>query len=134
MRGTNLAEVVLYVTGDEIGTYSSVSSSGNNNGTQVTLEGVEPLGTSSDLFRVVVRQVNSGASEFSNGQFIDIYAYPDSDPPAPPLYSNLNPQHDQFQGRASSGDHQIITNPAKIVFDADGLTPGTIQFRQAQGL
>ncbi|MCA1775177.1 MAG: Hint domain-containing protein [Loktanella sp.] len=123
-----MAEIVLYVTGDEVATYSSVSTSGNSNGTQVTLEGVEPLGSSSDIFRVVIRQVNNGDSQFSNGQFVDIYAYPDSEPPTAPVYSNLNPQDDQFQGRASSGDHQIFTNPANIVFDAEGVTAGTMQY------
>ncbi|MEI4263443.1 Hint domain-containing protein [Roseovarius sp. D0-M9] len=123
-----MANVEIFVTGDEVGTFSSVSTSGNSNGTKVILEGVEPLGTSSDIFRVVIRQVNEGDNLFSNGQFVDIYAHPDSDPPAPPLYSNLNPQHDQFQGRASSGDHQIITGSENIVFDVNGLTAGTIQY------
>jgi hypothetical protein len=123
-----VAEVEIFVTGDELGTFSSVSSSGNSNGIKVTLQGVQPLGTSADIFRVVIRQVNDGDNLFSNGQFVDIYTYPQSDPSAPPLYSNLNPQHDQFQGRASSGEHQIITSPANIVFDSNGLTAGSRQY------
>ncbi|ROT97985.1 Hint domain-containing protein [Histidinibacterium lentulum] len=120
--------IELFLTGDQLGTYSSVSSSGNSNGISVTLAGVQPLGTSSDVFRVVVRQVNAGQTEFSNGQFVDIYAWPDSTPPGPPLYSSLNPQHDQFQGRASSAEHQIFTSPARIVFDVNGVTSGTMQY------
>ncbi len=123
-----MAEVEIFVTGDQVGTFSSVTSSGNNNGIKVNLNGVEPLGTSADVFRVVIRQVNDGQSQFSNGQFVDIYAYPDSNPPAPPIYSSLSPQHDQFQGRASSGEHQIITSPANIVFDVNGLTEGNLQY------
>lgn len=123
-----MAEIELFVTGDEIGTFSDVSSSGNSNGMKVVLTGVEPLGTSSDIFRIVIRQVNPGDNLFSNGQFVDIYVYPDTDPPSSPIYSNLNPQHDQFQGRASSGEHQIITSPAKIVLDANGVTAGTMQY------
>jgi hypothetical protein len=123
-----MAEVELFVTGDDIGTFASVSTSGNNNGVKVVLTGVEPLGSSSDIFRIVIRQVNDGDSVFSNGQFVDIYAHPDTNPPAPPIYSNLNPQHDQFQGRASSGDHQIITSPANIVFDVNGVTAGSMQY------
>ncbi|KNX41969.1 hypothetical protein ROTO_14370 [Roseovarius tolerans] len=123
-----MAEVEIFVTGDEVGTFSSVSTSGNNNGMKVTLQGVEPLGTSSDVFRIVIRQVNGDDNLFSNGQFVDIYAWPDADPPEPPIFSSLNPQHDQFQGRASSAEHQIITNPANIVFDVNGLTAGTVQF------
>lgn len=123
-----LADVVIYLTGDEIGTYTSVSTNGNSNGIQVQLSGVEPLGTSTDVFRVVVRQVNSGGEVFNNGQFVDIYAWPESDPPAGPIYSNLNPQHDQFQGRASSAEHQIFTSPANIVFDLNGITAGSMSY------
>lgn len=123
-----MAEVEIFVTGDEIGTFTSVSTTGNNNGMKVTLSGVEPLGSATDVFRVVIRQVDSGDDLFSNGQFVDIYAWPASDPPEPPLYSSLNPQHDQFQGRASSAEHQIITSPANIVFDVNGLTAGTMRY------
>jgi hypothetical protein len=118
----------FFATGDEIGTFTGLTSSGNANGMQVTLTGVQPLGGPTDVFRIVVRQVNAGSTLFSNGQRIDIYAWPDTDPPSPPLYSSLNPQHDQFQGRASSGTHQIITSPARIVFDLNGLTAGTMQY------
>lgn len=123
-----MAEIEIFVTGDEVGTFSSVSTSGNNNGMKVTLTGVQSLGSATDVFRVVIRQVNPGDNLFSNGQFVDIYAWPESDPAAPPIYSSLNPQHDQFQGRASSGEHQIITSPANIVFDVNGLTSGTMQY------
>ena len=119
--------VEIFATGDEIGTYSSLSSSGNSNGTRVTLQGVEPLGSATDVFRIVIRQVNSGDDLFTNGQFVDIYAWPDTDPPSPPIYSSLNPQHDQFQGRASSAEHQIFTG-TNIVFDVNGVTAGTMQY------
>ena len=119
--------VEIFATGDEIGTYSSLSTSGNSNGTRVTLQGVEPLGSSTDVFRIVIRQVNSGDTLFSNGQFVDIYAWPDTDPPSPPIYSSLNPQHDQFQGRASSAEHQIFTG-TNIVFDVNGVTSGSMQY------
>ena len=120
--------VELFATGDQIGTFSSHTMSGNANGVQVSLSGVQALGTSSDVFRIVVRQANSGASHFSNGQMVDIYPWPDTDPPSPPLYSSLNAQHDQFQGRASSGGHQIFTDSARVVFDVNGITPGNMQY------
>ncbi len=123
-----MATVTVFATGDEIGTYSDLSMSGNSNGVKLTLTGVEPLGSSTDVFRIVITQVNNGTDVFNNGQFVSIYAYPDTDPPSPPIYTNLNPQHDQFQGRASSGDHQIFTNPAKIIFDLNGVTAGTMQY------
>ncbi len=94
----------------------------------VTLAGVEPLGAADRTFRVVVRQVNPGETHFSNGQFVDIYAWPETDPPERPLVRNLNPQHDQYQGRASSGGHEIFTNPAKILFQVDGVSAGRVQY------
>lgn len=118
----------IYLTGDQIGVYDTRSMSGNNNGVKVTLDGVEALGAPTDVFRVEIRQINNGQDEFSNGQFVNIYPEPDTDPPSPPLYANLNPQHDQFQGRASSAEHQIFTNPANIVFDVNGVTEGTMQY------
>jgi hypothetical protein len=120
--------IEVYATGDEIGLFSGLSASGNGNGNRVVLTGVQPLGTSTDVFRIVIRQVSTGSDTFTNGQQIDIYAWPDSDPPAPPLYSGLNPQHDQYQGRASSSTHQIITSPTGIVFDLNGITAGTLQY------
>ncbi|KPP84259.1 MAG: Hint domain [Rhodobacteraceae bacterium HLUCCO07] len=123
-----MAEVEIFVTGDQIGTFSGVSTSGNNNGTKVTLSGVQSLGSETDVFRIVVRQVNEGDTLFSNGQIVDIHDGPTSDPSDPPIYSNLNPQHDQFQGRASSADHQIFTSPENIVFDVNGVSEGTMQY------
>lgn len=119
--------VEVYMTGDQIGVYSAVSFTGNNNDIVVTLTDVQPLGAPTDMFRVVVTQVSPGQTEFTNGQFVAIYAWPDSDPPSPPLYSGLNPQHDQFQDRASATDHMIFTT-APVVFDVNGVTPGTMTY------
>lgn len=126
-RQTGVAVPELYLRGDQIATYTSVSSSGNNNGIQVTLTGVTPLGSATDIFRVVVRQVGGGQTSFLNGQFVDIYRWPDTDPPSPPIYANLGPQHDAFQGRASSAGHQIFQGP-NILFQVAPITPGTIQY------
>ncbi len=120
--------IELYLRGDQIATFTGLSSSGNANGVKVTLTGVQPLGTASDTFRVVVTQVGPGQTAFLNGQMVAIHAWPDSDPPAPPLFSGLNPQHDQFQGRASSDGHTIFTSPAQVVFDVAGLAAGTKQY------
>lgn len=122
-----MATVTVYATGDEIGTYSGLSTSGNSNGVKLTLFDVQPLGTATDVFRIEISQVNPNDGSFLNGQWVSIYAEPDTDPPSPPLYSSLNPQHDQFQGRASSGDHQVFTS-TNIVFDLNGLTAGTVQY------
>lgn len=123
-----MADVVIFATGDEIGTYSGLSMSGNSNGVKLTLTGVEPLGSATDIFRIVIRQVTPGETQFTNGQFVDIYAWPDSSDPPVPIFSSLNPQHDQFQGRASSAEHQIFTSPTGVVFDLDGITAGTVRY------
>ena len=127
-----MADIEIFATGDQIATYQSLSTKGNNNGMQVRIEGAQTLGGPTDVFRIVIRQVNNGEDEFSNGQFVDIYAYPDAADPPVPLYSSLNPQHDQFQGRASSDDHQIFTQPAKIIFDVNGF-PDLPDFRYGPG-
>lgn len=118
----------VFLRGDQIATYAGLSTQGNANGIQVRLTGVQPLGSANQIFRVVIRQSNPSDPFFSNGQFVDIYAWPDDPPADPPIYSSLNPQHDQFQGRASSGTHQIFTQPARIVFQTDPIQPGTLQY------
>jgi len=120
-----LATIELYVTGDEIGTYSGNSMSGNSNGVKLKLFDVEPLGAPDEVFRIVITQTN-GADSFQNGQFVSVYAHPDDG--SGPLFESLNPQHDQFQGRASSSEHQIFTSPDNIVIDINGLTEGTMQY------
>lgn len=117
--------ITLFVRGDQIGTYTGLSTSGNNNGLQVNLTGVQPLGTSSQWFRIEVRQVNAGQEAFQNGQMVDIYGPDDT-----LLFSSLNPQHDQFQGRASSSSHFIFTSQP-VVLNLAGVAPdesGTLQF------
>lgn len=115
--------IELFLYANQIATYSSLSSSGNGNGVRVALAGVQPLGGANEVIRVVVRQVNSGQSAFQNGQFVDIYRWPSNTPVA----QNLNPQHDQFQGRASSGSHQIFTNQ-RFVINLDGFSGSSLQF------
>lgn len=125
--------LTVYATGNQIATYQSLSSKGNANGVQVDIKGAQTLGSETDVFRIVIRQVNSGQTDFANGQSVDIYTYPDTTVPPVPVYSNLNPQHDQFQGRASSEDHQIFTQPAKIIFDVNGF-PMLPDFRYGPGI
>lgn len=77
-----MSETVLYFRGDQIASFTDYEQKGGNgNGVQVDLTGVNTLGGPEDIFRVVVRQVNPGQSFFQNGQFVDIYAWPDPEPP-----------------------------------------------------
>lgn len=114
----------LFLNGSQIASYSGLTSGGNANGTQVTLSGVTPLGSADEWFRVVVRQTG-GTDGFRNGQQVDVY---DADETL--LYSGLNPQNDQFQGRASSSGHQIFT-AEPLVISVGGLEPdesGAVRF------
>ena len=120
-----MSTVTVFLRGDQIGTYDSLSSGGNANGVQVTLSGVQTLGGPEDVFRVVVNQVGGGQGNFNNGQRVEVFDADDN-----VVLSALNPQHDQFQGRASSATHQIFTNQ-KVVFMVDGVSPdanGQVQF------
>ena len=128
-----MTTLTFYATGNQIATYTGLTSKGNANGVQVQISGAQPLGSETDVFRIVVRQVNPGQTDFTNGQFVDIYAYPDTTQPPVPLYSSLNPQHDQFQGRASSESHQIFTQPDRIILDVNGF-PTLPDFRYGPGL
>ena len=116
-----------YVRGDQIATFGSVKTSGNSNGVKVTLSGVTTLGSPTTYFRVVVRDIEPGVDGFASGQQVDIYVWPDPDPPDPPIYSSLTPQPGQFQGRATSAGHQIFTSPSNILIQSTPITPGTVQ-------
>jgi hypothetical protein len=124
LRADDVAEIELFLRGDQIATYTGLTTQGNSNGTQVNLSGVQTLGSENDVFRIVVRQVNSGDELMKNGQFVDIYSWPDGTL----VVSGLNPQHDQFQGRASSHSHQIFTAPSGYIFDINGITGSTVQY------
>lgn len=58
---------------------------------------------------------------------VDIYPYPDIVPASAPIFTSLNPQHDQFQGRASSDSHTIFTG-GRVLFQTEPITSGTVQF------
>jgi hypothetical protein len=122
-----VSTVEVFATGHQIGTFTDVLSTGNSDSMQVTLIGVATLGAPTDVFRIVVRQVKATDDAFTNGHFVDIHAWPDADPPAPPLYAGLTPQHDRFDGRASSLGHQIFDD-AYLLFDLNGITTDTVQY------
>lgn len=131
-----MAVVELFVTGDEIGLFTSYSVSGKSNGTKVTLEGVETFGSITDTFRIVVSNVEDGQTAFTDGQLVEVYPWPDTDPPSEPLYSSLNPDHTAFNGRASSDTHQIIfdENGTGLVIYLDGIDPTLDELQIGPGI
>jgi len=122
-----MPDVVLYLRGDQIAWFNAANATGNGDDIAVVLSGVQTLGTPDQVFRVVVRQVTDGQTEFLNGQFVDIYAHPDTAEPPVPVISSLVPQHDAYDGRASSSTHQIFAD-FNVVFDVNGLVDGTVQY------
>lgn len=109
--------IILHIRGDQIGTYSGHIFTGNGPAAVLTLTGVEALGTRNDWFTVEVRQTN-GAQEFQNGQFVTI-----KDAQGNVWFENANPQHDEFQGRAASTEHQIFSGK-KLLIDLNGVGRG----------
>jgi hypothetical protein len=99
----------------------------------LTLGGVQTLGTASDVFRVVISQVNAGETSFRNGQWVSVYSYSEANPNGTLLYSNLNPQDDMYQGRASGAGYQVFASGAKLVIDVNGLTSGTVIYSGTAG-
>lgn len=116
----------IYLRGDQVATYSSVRTSGNSNGVKVTLSGVDPLGTATTYYRLVVTYPTGAVPSLSTATSISLYAWPDPDPPDPPLYSSLTPNPNLYQGRATSGSHLIFGNP-KLVIQTTAIQPGSLQ-------
>lgn len=128
-----MPNVTLYLRGDQIATYGSAGAQGNGTGLVLTLGNVRPLGTASDIYRVVVTQVNAGATEFRNGQFVAIYTWSEANPQGSLVYSGLNPQDDMYQGRASGAGYQVFASPARVLIDVNGITAGTVIYSNATG-
>lgn len=105
--------ITLYLTGDKIAKYDSLTFTGNNDQSVLTLNGAQALGTHLDVFRIEVRQHN-GAEAFQNGQWVAIY-----NPRGELVAEWMNPRHDEYQQRAASNHHQVFTDQ-RIVFDLDG--------------
>lgn len=118
--------VEYYATGDEIGTYSSTATSGKGNGTKLTLNNVQTLGSISDVFKIVITNVAANANGFGGGQVVSVYSYPGDTL----LYSNQAVNNNAFDGRATSANHLVLdgSGTGGLVIDADGLTNGTVQY------
>ena len=124
-----MATLELYLTGDEIGFYNSVSVSGKSNGTKVQLGDTEPLGTATDVFRIEITGVSGSDTGFEYGMTVTVFAYPDTDPPTP-LYTSQLSDPDAYNGRTTSAEHFIFDGDGDtgLVIDLDGITAGTHQF------
>jgi hypothetical protein len=118
--------IELYATGDEIGFYSSVTTSGKGNGLKLTLNDVQTLGSSTDVFRIVVSNVPVNGTAFGSGQTVSVYGYPSGTL----VYSNIATNPNAFDGRATSANHVVLDGPGTtgLVIDANGLTNGSVEY------
>jgi hypothetical protein len=122
-----MATVTLYLRGDQIGTYATLSGEGNGADRIVTLTSVQRVGSPSDIYTVTVTQVGDGVTEFQNGQFITI-----TDPQGMVIVSSATVTPDAEQGMASGDEHLILGWPT-YVLDLGGLpaSPSDLTYGQA---
>ncbi|PJI92205.1 Hint domain-containing protein [Yoonia maricola] len=120
---------ILTISGDQIGSYSSLFASGNNEDRVVELSDVTALGSSSDVYTIEVFQTN-GADQFQNGQRVTI-----TDQDGNVIVDNRTIQPDLEQGMASGDEHLIIpgqNGEQNIVIDVGGVPEGptTVDYGQ----
>jgi hypothetical protein len=114
-----------YLTGDQLGFYSSVTVTGKSNGTKVTLDGVSSFGDATDVYRIVIEDAADGATGFTSGQTVTIYSYPDESQ----VYSGYYPDTTLYNGRASSDTHLMLDNGdgSGVLINLNGVTDGSMQ-------
>lgn len=120
-----MATYEFYLTGDQLGYYSSVNVTGKSFGTKVTLGDVSSFGSSTDVYRIVVEDADPTDTGISTGQLVSIYTYPDGDL----IYSGLYPDTTLYNGRASSDTHLMLDNGdgSGVVINLNGVTDGSMQ-------
>ncbi len=120
-----MATIEFFLTGDQLGFYSSVNVTGQSNGTKVTLNDVSTFGGPTDVYRIVVDDVAAGDTGLTAGQTVSIYEYPGGDL----VYSGLYPDTSLYNGRASSDTHLMLDNGngSGVVINLNGVTDGSMQ-------
>lgn len=116
-----MATFQLTLSGDQIGTYTTLSGNGNGVERIVTLGNVTALGTSDEVFTIVVEQAADGETQFRNGQFVTIL---DSSGNVVMARTGVQPDAEQGLG---AGDEQLIIQSTGFVIDTSGLNPGPEQ-------
>lgn len=119
-----MATVTFSIRGDQVGTYSSFSGTGNNADRVVTVNEVAAIGRSDQTFEVTVEQVNPGVTQFANGQFITI-----RDENGNIVVPRTLVQPDLEQ-RFGAGDEHITFQQNRFIIDLAGLpaTPTTLTY------
>lgn len=113
-----MATITLTLRGDQIASYTSFKGDGNGAEREVTIKKVEAIGTAADSFTVVIEQVNPGATQFQNGQFVTIY---DSVGDVVMMRTGVNP--DAEQGLAGGDAHMLFIS-RKFYINLSGVPVG----------
>ncbi|MGG7565713.1 Hint domain-containing protein [Rhodovulum sp. DZ06] len=109
--------------GDQIGSYTLMSGSGNDGDRVVTLTGAQALGTADDVYTIEVSQT-VGAEQFENGQIVSVY-----DGTGALVGGPVFVRPDEEQGFAAGDEHLVISD-LNLVIDLAGLpaTPTDITY------
>lgn len=102
------------ISGEQIGSFGSASSTGNGDDLVLSLTDVAALGTASESYTIIVTQVSNGDDYFNNGQFITLI-----DGNGNTVFENIGVQNDAFQGRAAGDPYLVLSNG--YVIDVRGL-------------
>ncbi|MEM7746477.1 MAG: Hint domain-containing protein [Pseudomonadota bacterium] len=121
-----MATFFFTVRGDQIGTFSSISGTGNGAERLVTLAGVTPIGSSDELFTIQIDQAQDTETQFRNGQLLTIL---DADGNVVAARTSVQPDIEQGLG---AGDEHLIIQQGSVVINLRGVVdpdnPGTLVF------
>jgi hypothetical protein len=122
-----MATITLTLRGNQIATYTMFRGDGNGADRAVEVQGVTAIGSASQTFTVFIEQVNTGATQFQNGQFVTIF---DSSGAVVMPRAGVNP--DAEQGLAGGDAHMLFLS-RKFFIDLAGVPvgPETVVLRHA---
>jgi hypothetical protein len=115
--------MAIEITGDMIGTYTSASLNGTNPPNLVlTVSGVTPLGTSSDVYYLEVYQ--NVSDTFTNGQ---LWRLTDSEGNV--IAEGMIPDNNNYQNMGAGDEHVLFQNG--YIIDISGLDSSTMVYTGA---
>lgn len=117
--------VTLSIRGDQLGTYTNLTGTGNGANRIMTINGLQPVGTADDVYTVIVEQVNPGVTQFENGQFVTIL-----DAGGNEIMPRSGIQPDIQQG-LGAGDEHLVINSSRFLIDLGGVGTGTVTYTNA---
>ncbi len=112
--------MAIEIRGDMIGTWTSASLNGTNPpNLELTVSGVEPLGTADDVYYLEVYQ--NPSDTFTNGQFWRL-----TDADGNVIMEGLNPDNNNYQNMGAGDEHVLFQNG--YILDLGGLDQSTMVY------